>query len=278
MFRSILVGYDDSHTARTALRQAIEIARVSSAWLQVCYVEDIEEPADDFLDEGATPDQIALPDGNVEGDLQEVRPELDDRGPVLQEAADWCVEENIAFVTRHLFGRFGQRLGNIAYLHDFVMVGQSRDVSRGQRHRVGPHIAHLLWKCPVPMLLADAEYHAPVAATLIFENNAYGGRALRIAASLCEMLDLELHVALSRDASSDVNSIETEMQYAMKGREIGWDLHSFDASPVQTVYSANRQWEDELVVLPRPAKPWPWSTTTLDAAVSLPDAMKVIVP
>ncbi|MFP3903738.1 MAG: universal stress protein [Armatimonadota bacterium] len=279
MFRSILVGYDDSHTARTVLRQAIDIADASSAWLQICYVEDIEEPAEELLDGSVTPDEIAMPEGDIEEELQEsAEPALDDRGPVLQEAADSCVDENIPFVTRHIFGRFGERIAGIAYFHDFVMVGQSRDVNRGQRHRVGPHISHLLWKCPVPMLLADSEYHMPVAATLIFENNAFGGRALRIATVLCDMLDLDLHVALAKDAAGETNSIEAEIQYAMKPHDISWDLHTFESSLVQTVYSANRHWEDELIVLPRPAKPWPWSTTTLDAAVSLPDAMKLVVP
>lgn len=279
MLRSILVGYDDSHTAQTALRQAIDLAQASRAWLQVCFVEDVEEPESELTQAEATPDDIAVSSLDIAvGPETEDEPTINDRGPVLQEAADWCNEEGVPCVTRHLFGRFGERIVAFAYLHDLLIVGQSRNVRRGQRHRVGPHIRHLLWNCPVPMILGDSEYHQPLAATLLFEDNPYGGRALATTAILCDILDMRLHVAVPEGASPDIGTTETELEYALKPYDFQWDVRTFNRSPIETVYAANREWEDRMMVIPRPPKAWPWSTTTIDAVVSIPDAMKVIVP
>jgi nucleotide-binding universal stress UspA family protein len=279
VFRSVLVGYDDSHTAQTALRQAIDIARASRAWLQVCFVEDVQEPESELVQQSPTSDEIAMASLDIAAGPETQREKtLDDRGPVLQKAADWCNEEGVPCITRHLFGRFSERIAAVAYLHDLVVVGQSRDVSRGQRHRVGPHIKHLLWNCPVPMLLGDSEYHQPLAATLLYEDNPYGGRALSVTAALCDILDMELHVAVPEGASPDTGGTETELEYALKPYKMGWNLRTYERSPIESIYAANRDWEDRLVVIPRPPKAWPWSTTTIDAVVSLPDAMKIVVP
>lgn len=171
VYRSILVGQDESGESLRALEMAIWIAGGTQAHLTLIHLHGRKLP-------------LVSP-----APLQAAE-------ELLQARSIFCREAGIACSQQIVEGWTTQALVAETKWHDLVVMGK-HGVSRSRREHglgLGSLPAALLAACPVPILIADDLGASPRTLLVAFDESPDACSALRIAASLAMEKALRLHV------------------------------------------------------------------------------------
>ena len=169
MYRSILVGQDESVESLRALEMAIWIAGGTQAHLNLVHLHGRKLPLASSAPLQATQE-------------------------LLEERSFLCRNAGIACSRQIVEGWTTQALVAEAKWHDLVVVGK-HGASRSKReHELGPLPAALVAARPVPILIADDLGAPPHTLLVAFDESPDACSALRIAASLAMEKKLRLHV------------------------------------------------------------------------------------
>jgi len=169
VYRSILVGQDESEESLRALEMAIWIAGGTQAHLNLVHLHGRKLP-------------LASP-----APLQAIKELLEERSRLCRTAGIECSRQIVE-------GWTTQALVLETKWHDLIVVGK-HGVSRSKRdHGLGSLPAALVAACPVPILIADDHGEVPRTLLVAFDESPDSCSALRIAASLAIEKKLRLHV------------------------------------------------------------------------------------
>ncbi len=277
MLRNILVGYDDSRSARTALQQAVDIAEAAKAWIHLVSADEAAA-ADAGTGLLVEPDhlQTALTAAEIGSETEPDAPL--DTGQSLDAGVNICRTANVACTARQVFGRAGEKLAEMARLYNLLVVGQSREPKRGQPHHSGPNIKYLLRHCPVPLLVGAETYKALDVAMVIYRNDAAGGRALNLAGELCSSLNIPLKTVIPAPDSDQTARTVAEIEYALKAFHVEHEVQVVERSAAELVPLASVEWGARCVIMSYPPVVWPWSAGAIRVATATPNLLKLIVP
>jgi nucleotide-binding universal stress UspA family protein len=285
MLGNILVGYDDSLSARTALQQTLDIAQAQHSWAHLVHVEPIGDVTtqSDLL---GPPDHVQTALAVAEAEV-EAEPDAPlDTGTCLDAGAVSCRDAEVPCTTRRVFGSPGETLARMARLYDMLVIGESRMTKEGQRPQIGANVKYLLRHCPVPLMVASHNYQAIDGALLIFHNDAGGGRAFNIAGQLCTALNIPLTIAVEADSvregrgagSRESDRLVAELQYALKAFHIEHEVYVLDRTGQEMVPLATVEWDAQCVIMSYPPVVWPWGGSEIKTAMATAGLVKIIVP
>ena len=285
MLRNILVGYDESLSARTALQQTLDIARAQHSWAHLVHVEPIADVTigGDLL---GPPDHVQTALAMAEADV-EADPETPlDTGTCLDAGAASCRDAEVPCTTRRVFGSPGETLAEMARLYDMLVVGESRVTREGQRPQIGGNVKYLLRHCPVPLMVASHNYQAIDGALLIYHNDAGGGRAFGIAGRLCAALNIPLTIAVEGGSarrgraagSRQSDRLVAELEHALKAFHVEHEIRVLDRTGEEIVPLATVEWEARCVIMSYPPVVWPWGGSEIKTAMATAGLVKIIVP
>ncbi len=277
MLRNILVGYDDSRSARAALQQALDIAEAAQAWVHLVHAEETVG-SDTELALLAEPGPVEATLAAAEAGLEaEPDTSLQTEAP-LEAAVEACRNAKVPCSSRQVFGRAGEKLTEMARLYQLLVVGESSEPKRGQRHHLGGNLRHLLRHCPAPLMVCPHNYHALDTAMLIYRDDAAGGRSLSLAGELCSTLNIPLKIAVVEMASEHEERVAAELENALKAFHVESELQVLNRTAVEAVPLATVEWPARCVIMPYAPALWPWAPSAVKVALATPNLIRFIVP
>lgn len=283
MIKNIMVGFGGSRGAQVALRQALDIARPASARLHLTQVESLD-------DLGTEADLLprALPEPVVVSLAEEpvTSPEEQEAGltsgkatPVLEMAADVCRADNLPYTLNRLHGDPGQRLLRLSRLHDLVVVGRRGDERRYRTAVLGRTARRLALGCMTPTLFADREHLPLTSATVLYEPQAGGNRALARAAELCSLLNATLNAVCVGSQDVTPEQAVAEARFVLRAYHLDGELIPGAGRPAESLQSAALLWASPLLIIPTPARRGWWTDHSLThAALAAPGTNVLLVP
>jgi len=277
MLKNILVGYDDSRSARAALQQALDIAEAAPAWIHLVHAEEaVGADAELLLLSEPGPVEAAL--AAAEAGIETEPDAPPDTEQALDAAVEVCHNANVPCTSRQVFGRAGEKLAQMSRLYNLLVVGESSEPKRGQRHHIGSNLRHLLRHCPIPLMVCAHNYHALDAAMLIYRDDAAGGRALSLAGELCSTLNIPLKIAVVEMAPEHQDRIAAELKNALKAFHVESELQALDRSGAEVVPLATVEWAARCVIMSYAPAIWPWAPSAVRTAMGTPNLVRFIVP
>lgn len=273
---NIIVGYDDLHSSRSALQQAVSIASAAQAWVHLVHVDEDHRDADIMPEALETPGAVAV--HMADADLVEDMREPLDVGGAFDYAIEACQDADVPFTCRRVHGTVGERLPELAMPYDLLVVGQSSRPRVETGHRIGANMKHILRTCPIPMLVGAYNYIPLDSAAVLYQSEPAGGRAVAFAGALCAALNIPLKVVLCGDEAALLEQVRAELRYVMKGFHVEYDVVSTPGSMVDTVPMVPTEWGARCVIMPFPSNLWPWSPNPVKTALATQNLLKIFIP
>lgn len=285
MIKNILVGFGGSRGAQVALQQAIDIALPTTARLHLTQVESLSEVGGDAAllpaATGSEPGVLSLAEGPVTASAAEQEAGLlsGKSTEVLEMAAEVCRAENLLYTVNLLHGDAGQRLLHLSRLHDLVVVGRRGDERRYRSGVLGRTARRLAQGCVTPTLFADCEHLPITSATVLYEPQPGGNRALQQAAHLCSLLNAALNVVCVGYQGLTAEQALTEAQFALRAYHLDTELMPGARSAAESLQSAALLWASPLLVIPAPSRRGWWADHSLtQTAIAAPGTNVLLVP
>ncbi len=278
MIKNILVGYDNSRSARVALAQAIDLAEAFGGRVHLLVVG---------TEEGPPPEPELAPEpGIVEmAELGEEAEELETAGPVVPLFVE---EARLKLHQAHVAGgiritsdaRPAVRLREESHLADLVVVGRGdkRHSSSGQG---GRNTRQLLQRRLLrPVLVCSSEYIAPESILLVYQSSDAGGRAVSVAGELATTFNVGLDVVVTARRRHAAERRRDQVESALLVYHTEGEVVSSATTPTEALLTEGLERNPSVVVIPQPPPPmWSWQLSALyPAALQLPDTMILVVP
>ncbi len=274
--RNILVGFDGSRGADTALRQALPIADALGARVSLLQAVEpldvVENPAgSEAFDPMAVVDR--LEQMSIDPENRPPRAE-DDAGAI---AARLCEDAGVTYRWRSQHGMATRVLSEQSVAMDLIVVGRH---GAAGRYPIGRTASQLIFHPTAPTVVCQ---EAPVALRRVmlgYEPTTGGGRALRVAAALCSALNISLDVLVAdpdrrRGRITQEYASQTLRAYHVEGEQMRHEgpLH-------EGLRAAALELAEPLIIIGnghRCCLPWVRSRT-IQAALNVPGAMTLVVP
>jgi nucleotide-binding universal stress UspA family protein len=277
MIKNILVDYGADRGYRVALRQALDIARPAQARLHLAQVVPLgggagetglvsSVEADAYAVSAATgaqPEEFAGEEASVE----------------LEEAAQLCAEEGVAYTRGRYFGEASGRLLELSRLAELVVVARHEEGRGSGPGGLGRTARRLAQAASTPTLFCDREALSCTSAMLLYEPRSGGGRALSLAGEMCSLLNISLNVVCCGYGEVNAARAEEEARRALRAYHVEGQFTAASGPPAEALQTAALDWGNPLVVVPGPARRgWLADTTTVQAAFGLPNTLVLLVP
>jgi len=276
--KNILVGVDASRRSRAAVEQAVDLAAPLNARVHLLQAVEPVGPAHS-IDLGGSDDPLAILDRNAA-----MTTDPDSASPMVEEDDDaaaavrLCSDAHVPCTYQRPHGMATRLLREHSVAMDLLVVGRRGTVAR---KAVGATASALLADPPTPVLLCQ-EIAAPVErALLAYEPNPAGGRALKLAGSLCSELNIGLDVVVTGKGRRETGKTLEQAMTVLRAYHVEGERMQYHGRPGEALQAAALELQSSIIVVPhhqtcslalhRPSE-------TVRAAVTFPTAMTLVVP
>ncbi len=277
MIKNIVVGYDGSAGAQTALAQALDIAEITGGRIHLVTAEEEAES-------GAEQDMLSQPDVLDILDATDSLEEEAAEGSVavpdfVEEARLKCQEAHISCTVNVGPGPAARYVREYAWLADLVVVG------RGSRPRlrageIGRTTRQLLQVAQRPILVAGQEYAKISSVMVVGEKSSGGGRALSLAGELGSELNVPVDVLVAGHPRHVLTRWSTQVRSLLRAYHVQGEVESSEAPLPQALTTWALERSPSVIVLPQVQRQLlSWRLASVcQTALQLPDAMVMVVP
>jgi nucleotide-binding universal stress UspA family protein len=247
MIKSILVPFDGSEHAETALNYGIQLGRLDQARIDGLFVIDIRN----FFQPPTTPLAVEalLPDtGNIELNFNlELQKEMVKTGEsILKTFEDLCdrggVRRGRTFLETGLIAPTICEKGKTA---DLIILGkeglfeetEASETSTTQAldKFLGPVVAEVMKTAIRPVLVVPREYREIKRILIAYDGNEAASRALQIVAYLGAVGDFDLKILVVTDSPSEGRKIGREAEDYLQAYELEPHLLIEEGNPIEKI-------------------------------------------
>jgi nucleotide-binding universal stress UspA family protein len=261
MIKSILIPFDGSEHARTALRYGIQLGRWDQARIDGLFVIDIrailQPPTAPLAVEAFLPDT-----GNIELNLNlELQKKLAETGEsILKDFEDLCDREGV----RH--GRTFLETGFIApticergKTADIIILGkeglfEEMEASGESKAQVpdkllGPVVTEVMKTAIRPVLVVPYEYREIIRILIAYDGHEAASRVLQMAAYLGAVGEFDLKILVVTDSPSEGRKIGQQAEDYLQAYELQPHLIVETGNPVENILAVARQEAIDLIAM-----------------------------
>ncbi len=282
MMRNIVVGYDGSRSSQVAVEQGMAFAEGTGGRLYVVTVVTVgdDELGGELLEREPDIAEMALGPPPDDGEVREEEEREDDRPLDLDEIHHRCQALHLACEDERLFGRHpGVRLLRRSWTAELLVVGRG---DGGRPGAVGRTAVFLLSGLVAPTLVCAPQYVELRSVLVPYKLSVAGGRALSLAAGLCELLNAELSVLVCEPGRVAANEAAESVERHLRAYHVERSVEVSPHPPHEVVHSTATEREVSLIVIPGAHKRYylfPWQRNeTLWRALEVPGAAVLACP
>lgn len=273
--QNILVGFDNSRRAETALKQALVIAEGLHARLHLLRAIEPVGP-EDRIDLGGPEDPVAVLDridAMTGEDDDAPPPDTDDLAP----AARLCEDAGVPCSARSLHGMATHVIREQSVTMDLLVLG--RQGTTGRR-AVGATATSLVYHPTAPTLLCREDTVPWDRMLIAFEPSPTGGRALRTAGEISSKLNIDLDLLVADPKREKRAGSLEQAGMALRAYHVEGERIQHDGNLAEALRSTALELGSSVVVVPNGnGAILPWSRSdVIRAAVEFPGALTLVVP
>ena len=277
MIKNIVVGYDGSPGAQTALAQALDIAEGAGARIHLVAATEVAQP-------GAEQDMLSQPDVLDILDAAESlgqEPEETGVGTVdfVEEARLKCQEAHISCTVNVGPGPAARYVRAYSWLADLLVLG------RGSRPRlragqIGRTVHQLLRTAQQPTLVSGQEYVDVSSVMVVGSKSTVGGRALAMAGELGSKLNVPVDVLVAGRPRHILRQWSAQVRSVLHAHHVEGKLEPSVAPIGQALTTWALERTPSVIVLPQVERQLlSWRLPSVyQTALQLPGAMVMVVP
>ncbi len=277
MIKNIVVGYDGSTGAQTALAQALDIAEITGGCIHLLTAEEVAEL-------GAEQDMLSQPDVLDMLDATDSLEEETEEGGItvpdfVEEARLRCQQAHISCTVNVGPGPAARYVREHAWLADLVVVGRGsrRQLRAGE---IGRTTRQLLQAAQRPILVAGQEYVNISSVMVVGEKSSGGGRALSLAGEMGSELNVPVDVLIADRPRHVLTHWSAQVRSLLHAYHVEDKVELSTAPLPQALTTWALERSPSVIVLPQVQRQLlSWRLASVyQTALQLPDAMVMVVP
>ena len=272
---NLLVGYDGSRHSEVAVRQAADLAGLLGARLHLHRAIEPSGP-ENMADLGPASDPLAVIDRVDALTNDEHFPTLqDDEFPPAVTRA--CEESGAVTTFNVAHGTPIRTLRERSVAMDMLVLGRH---GRSGRVPIGATASNVVSRPIIPTLLCRDTLVPWGDVIVAYENTPTGGRALKLAGELSNLLNVTLDVIIAETERDKLRKSEAYVNTVLRAYHIEGSQMRHEGKMSDALTRAALEYQSSIVVVPDGRYcPWPWSRSeTVRAALQFPAAMALVVP
>jgi nucleotide-binding universal stress UspA family protein len=274
--RNILLGFDGSDSATVALRQGILLAAAVGARLHLLQALEPAGPAPEVADLAPADDPVSYLDRldqMMAEDSTPPIPEDDELGAAVR----ICEEAGVVCTWQRLHGLAVRVLREHCPPMDLLILGRRGTIGR---RLVGLTASSIVSRPLVPTLLCRDTVIPFQRLLLAYEPTPTGGRALKLAGSMGEALNIGVDVVVADTERARARRSAAQARMALRAYHVEGEVVPHEGRLSDAVQSAALEYQSSVVIVPHGRTgSWPWLRSDgVRAAIEYPTALALIVP
>lgn len=274
--RNILFGYDGSDAATVALRQALMLAGALGARLHLLQALEPVGSASEIADLGLADDPVSYLD-RLDQMMAEDAPTPIPEDDSLAAAVRTCEEAGIVSTWQRLHGTAVRVLREHCPPMDLLILGRRGTLGR---RLVGLTASSIISRPVVPTLLCRDTVIPLRRLLLAYEPTPTGGRALKLAGSLGEALNVDVDVVAADVERDRARRSVEQARMALRAYHLDGETVPHEGRLSDALQSAALEYQSSVVLVPHGRTgSWPWLRSDgVRAAIEFPTALALVVP
>jgi nucleotide-binding universal stress UspA family protein len=276
--KNILVGLDTSRRSQVAVEQALDLAAPLNARVHLLQAIEPAGPVAP-LELGTPADPLAVIDRNsaMASDPDDAPAPVKDDDDAAA-AIRLCHEANVPCTYQCPHGMAPRLLREHSIAMDLLVMGRRGTTAR---RAVGATATAILAAPPAPVLMCREMPATVDRALLAYEPSAAGGRALKLAGSLCTELNIGLDVVVAGQGRREAARVLDQAMKVLRAYHVEGEQMQYQGKPAEALQTAALELASSIIVVPHHQscplvmrKP----SETVRAALDFPTAMALVVP
>jgi len=241
MFKNILIPTDGSDYSMTALKYAIDLAKIYEATIHGLSVVNIKLTQSHF---------IADLGNIVRLDRSQIEEVLHDKGQVLlEDLEESCKRAGVRCKTSSSIGIIGEAICIKARVADLIVMGKYGESGDWSGPLLGSVAETVVRQADKPVLLVPSE-HQPIRNILIaYDNDRCANHMLHFAANLAMYLKIPVTVLTISDDEVKGESILEEARCYMDAYDVETKLLVKDGDPAEDILSTAKENNIDLIAM-----------------------------
>lgn len=274
--RNILLGFDGSDSATVALQQAILLSSAVGARLHLLQAVEPVGSASEIADLGLPDDPVSYLDRLEQMMTEDSTPSIPEDDE-LAAAVRNCEDAGVVCTWQRLHGLAVRVLREHCPPMDLLILGRRGTLGR---RLVGLTAASIISRPVVPTLLCRDTVIPVRRLLLAYEPTPTGGRALKLAGSLAEALNLEVDVVAADMERERARRSAAQARMALRAYHVEGEVVPHEGRLSEALQSAALEYQSSVVIVPHGRTgSWPWLRSDgVRAAIEYPTALALVVP
>ena len=241
MFKNILLPIDDSGFSFTALRYAIDLAKVYDSVVHGLFVVNIKLIQGQF---------IADLNNIVRLDPTQLEEVLHDKGKILLEKVrENCEESGVECKLSSSMGIIGESICEKARIADLIIMGKHGESGKWAGPLLGSVAETVVRQADKPVLLVSKDYQPISKILMAYDNGRSANYMLHFAANLAMHLKIPMTVmAVSVDKKKGQNILD-EAKFYLEAYKIEVETLLKDGEPAEEILLTAKEKQTNLIAM-----------------------------